>query len=147
VLTAPTSAITDLEIDSLRLMITRLARRLRKHSDQPLTPTQQSALTTLQRHGILRTGRLAEIEGIGKSTATRLTSKLEELGLVARTVDETDARSWQVVLTPVGQQLLVETSAAANLYLGRQLEGLTPDEVQKLIDAVPVLEKLLNVKA
>lgn len=143
----PEEATSNVQIDSLRLMITRLERRLRKHAGLALTPSKLSALATLQRHGIMRTGQLAEYEGIGKSTATRLASKLEELGLVERSVDESDARSWQVELTDFGHKLLVESSAEANQYLGRQLDGLTPGEAQRIFDAVPVLEKLLKVKA
>lgn len=146
-LASPNPPPTGDQIDSFRLMITRLARRLRRHSGQQLTPTQLSALTTLQRRGILRTGRLAELEGVGKSTATRLTSKLEGLGLVTRNTDEMDARCWQVELTDVGQKLLLESNAEENEYLSRRLGRLTPAEVQSLFDAVPVLEKLLSVKA
>jgi DNA-binding MarR family transcriptional regulator len=137
---------TELQIDSLRLMITRLARRLRKHAGPQLTPTLLSALTTLQRHGALRTGRLAELEGIGRSTATRLTSKLEAMGLVTRTVDESDARGWQVELTDVGHELLIKSGAEADQYLARQLDKLTPEEVQRIFDALPALEKILNCR-
>lgn len=131
----------------LRLTVTRLARRLRKHSGAELTPSQMSALTSLERHGALRIGRLAEIEGISKSSVTRLVDKLETMGLVERTPDESDGRSWQVGLTAPGVELLAESSRRADEYLARQLDALSADDQRRLRAALPALARLLEVKA
>jgi DNA-binding IclR family transcriptional regulator len=40
-----------------------------------------SALSTIERHGSLRLGRLAEAEQINKSTVTRLVANLEARGV------------------------------------------------------------------
>lgn len=134
-------------VDSLRLTVTRLARRLRKNSGASLTPSQMSALTTLERQGSIRIGRLAELEGISKSTATRLTGKLEDLGLVERIQDDSDARSWQVGLSSEGDRLLTMSSIRADEYLARQMSGLDPDDQRRLLEALPALERLLEIKA
>lgn len=131
----------------LRLAVTRLARRLRKHSGADLTPSQMSALTTLERHGTIRIGRLAQIESISKSTVTRMAGKLEALGLVERTPDESDGRSSQVGLTAEGVTLLTTSSRRADEYLTRQLAGLSDDDQRHLIAALPALERLLEIKA
>jgi DNA-binding MarR family transcriptional regulator len=130
----------------LRLATLRLARRLRKHAGLGLTPSQQSALTTLERRGSMRVGQLAEREQVSKSTVTRLVARLEDLGLVTRTQDETDGRSWWVSLTDEGSELLANSSQRADEYLARQLAELTPDEQRRLLAALPVLERLLEVK-
>jgi DNA-binding MarR family transcriptional regulator len=144
---APTGDAATTDTDTLRLAITRLARRLRRHSGADVTPTQMSALTTLERHGSMRMGRLAELEGITKSTATRLTAKLETLGLLARSPDDLDARSWQVELTAAGRSRLAAANAQASAYLARQVAALDPAEQRRLLAALPALEHLLTTKA
>jgi DNA-binding MarR family transcriptional regulator len=139
--------IADHRVNSLRLTVARLERQLRKHSGAQLTPTQMSALNILARHGRIRVGRLAQIEGISRPTATRLTGKLEDMGLVDRTQDDGDARSWQVALTPEGESLLALASMRADEYLERQISALSPDHQRSLLEALPALVRLLEAKA
>lgn len=135
------------DVAPLRLATLRLARRLRKHAGTGLTPSQQSALTTLERRGPMRVGQLAEREQIGKSSVTRLVAKLEGLGLVERTQDAADGRSWWVALTDQGADLLATSSKRADDYLARQLAELSPADQRRLFAALPVMERLLDVKA
>lgn len=135
------------DIAALRQTVIRLARRMRKHSGLDLTPSQQSALSTLERHGPLRVGELAAREQIGKSSVTRLVARLEALGLVARHSDSSDGRSWRVELTDGGRELLAASSEKANAYLSRQVAALPEDDQRRLHEALPALERLLDVKA
>lgn len=130
----------------LRLVTVRLARRLRKHAGMGLTPSQQSALTILERRGPMRVGQLADREQISKSSVTRLVAKLEGMGLVERTQDAADGRSWWVALTDQGAELLATSSKRADAYLARQLAELPPDDQRRLLAALPVLERLLDVR-
>src|SRR5215471_9250869 len=85
--TSPPPPGPDTVIDAarLRVAIARLSRRLRRHVLAGLTPTQLSALATVERSGPLRLGDLAAAEGIAPSTLTRLVTALEERGYVDRT--------------------------------------------------------------
>jgi len=142
----PETELDAAQLDALRLTITRLARSMRKHSGADLTPSQMSALTTLERHGTVRTGRLAELEGISKSSVTRLADRLEALGLLSRTVDDSDARSWQVALTDEGRRLLASSNATATDYLARKIAILPVEEQGLLGAALPALEMLLTIR-
>src|SRR5215471_7409036 len=64
--TSPPPPGPDTVIDAarLRVAIARLSRRLRRHVLAGLTPTQLSALATVERAGPLRLGDLAAAEGI-----------------------------------------------------------------------------------
>ncbi|MHC6594561.1 MarR family winged helix-turn-helix transcriptional regulator [Arthrobacter sp. C152] len=137
----------DPRVDALRLTITRLARLLRKHSGAGLTPAQLSALDSVGRHGRIRAGRLAQIEGISRPTAARLTGKLEEMGLVKRTQDDTDARSWQVALTPVGEHLLYVASVHAHEFLADRISAMPHSDQRRLLESLPALVRLLDTKA
>lgn len=135
------------DVEPLRQAVIRLARRMRKHSAVGLTPSQLSALSTLARHGPLRVGDLAAREQIGKSSVTRLVARLEALRLIARHSDSADGRSWRVELTDAGRELLTTSSEKANAYLSRQVAALSAADQRRLLEALPALERLLDVKA
>ena len=136
----------DADVAALRLVVLRLARRLRKHSGTNVTPSQFSALTVLERHGPLRLGDLAAREQVGKSTVTRLVTNLEAKGLVQRVDDVTDGRITQVELTTRGTAHLAEATERATSYLRVQLGGLSPADRTTLLAALPVLERMLATK-
>jgi DNA-binding MarR family transcriptional regulator len=136
----------DEDVAALRLVVLRVARRLRKNSGTNVSPSQFSALTVLERHGPLRLGDLATREQVGKSTVTRLVANLEAKGLVQRVGDDTDGRITQVGLTPLGSKHLTEATERATAYLRRQLDALTPTEQATLLAALPVLERMLATK-
>src|SRR3954468_11089477 len=84
----------------LRTASARLNRWLRQQ--QPigdLTLSQWSALVTVEEHGPLRLGELAEREHVSAPTATRLAASLEAVGYVARSTDAADRRSSFLALT------------------------------------------------
>ncbi|WP_423184795.1 MarR family winged helix-turn-helix transcriptional regulator [Arthrobacter sp. NyZ413] len=95
----------------------------------------------------MRVGRLAEIEGISKPTATRLTGRLEDMGLVERTHDDSDARSCRIRLRPEGQRLLTDASRGADRYLTTRMSALDPADRRVLMRALPVLVRLLETRA
>jgi DNA-binding MarR family transcriptional regulator len=131
------------QIAILRHTTLKLTRRLRKHSNPVLTPSQMSALWTLERHESMRVGELARREQIGKSSVTRLVARLEELGHVSRHADPADGRSSFVSLTSEGRALLAEVNQLANNYLARQVDALPTADQELLMNALPVLERLV----
>jgi len=127
-----------------RLVVLRLARRLRRTADGGLTATQLSALATIESRGPLRLGDLAAAEGIAPPTASRLVDHLEGAGLVRRQTDARDGRSFLVALTPAGVALLAELRSTGIRLLDRSMASLGEDDQVTLVAAVPVLERLLD---
>src|SRR5438874_13447586 len=78
---------------SLRISVSRLARRLRVEraaaglGEPDLSETQLAALATLERHGAMTPGELAEHEKVQPPSMTRVISVLVELQLVRREPD------------------------------------------------------------
>jgi DNA-binding MarR family transcriptional regulator len=127
-----------------RLVVLRLARRLRRTADGGLTATQLSALATIEIRGPLRLGDLAAHEGIAPPTVSRLVDHLEGAGLVRRTTDARDGRSFLVALTPAGEGLLAQLRSTGTKLLEAAMASLDDDDRAALVAAVPLLERLLD---
>lgn len=132
----------DLDSARLRLVILRLSRRLRRESAAGLTPTQLSALVTIERAGPLRLGDLAAHEGITPSTLTRLVTALDEGGYLIRRTDPADARSSLVTLSPAGALLLDRVRRETTQRLRERVAGLSAADRGALARALPALERL-----
>lgn len=148
--TSPTSdpsASEAPDIARLRLAVLRLARRIRQRADTGVTPSQLSALATLDRHGPLRLGGLAEHERVSKSTLTRSVAALEGAGLLERLPDPDDARCAVVAVTAEGAALLERSRQRADAYLARQFAALEAGERADLVAALPALESLIEAEA
>src|SRR5919204_1345267 len=103
--TASDAALTELAA-SLRLAITRTARRLRQEAGTDLSPSQTAALATIERHGPLTPSELATLEGVQRPTATRIVARLERAGLIERARDPADGRVSLVSASGEGRLLL-----------------------------------------
>jgi DNA-binding MarR family transcriptional regulator len=130
------------DVTRLRVTIARLSRRLRKHELAGLTPTQLSALSTVERTGPLRLGDLAAAEQIAPSTLTRLVSVLEDHGYVERRAVPGDARAWTLVVTARGHEVLDQIRQENTLLLADSLLTLSTEQLGALAAALPALEQL-----
>jgi DNA-binding MarR family transcriptional regulator len=128
----------------LRLVISRLARAVRQHGSAGLTPSQVSALATVEEFGPMRMSELAARELIGASVATRVIGNLEELGLVQRAAATTDGRVSVIELSDAGRQTLVDLWNERAAGLTARIERLQPEQAAVLQAALPVLETLVR---
>lgn len=128
----------------LRLAVSRIARRMRIEAGDGLgpTPSQMSALATLDKFGPLRIGELAVREQVTAPTMTRIVNVLQAGELVVRSVDSGDRRSWVVTLTPAGHTLVRKIRRDRTAFLVTMLAALPPEQLERLAGALPVLETL-----
>ena len=75
---------------------------------------------------------------------SRIIGKLEAAGLVARLADSGDGRVVHVAATKKGRDLVTRIRSERSDALNVALEGLSDDEQQKLMAALPVLESLVE---
>jgi DNA-binding MarR family transcriptional regulator len=149
---APTPAATrrqtgDAEMAArLRLSATRLARILRRQADTGLSPSQLSALATVEIHGPMTLGALAEHENVAPPSVTKVVNILETQGLVGREAAANDRRVAMVSITRDGSRLLEESRRRKNQWLAERLAQLEPDQRARLADALDVIEILTGVK-
>jgi DNA-binding MarR family transcriptional regulator len=129
----------------LRMVVARLSRRLRQEANEGATPSQLAALATVDRHGAMTLGELADHERVRPPTMTRIVAGLEEGGLLRRAIDPSDRRVARMTLTPEGERLLARSRTRKDEFLASLLEELEPEELAIVERAVPVLERLIDV--
>ena len=143
-----TPAKTDQDVAALaarlRLAVARLGRRLRQEAGEPLSPSQVSALATIDRQGEVTLGDLASAERVQPSSITAMAGKLEAAGHAVRRPDIADGRVTWIRLTPQGKRLLDRERARKTAFLARRLGRLDAGQVAALAEAIEVLERLVE---
>ena len=128
---------------AVHVALGRIVRSLRQevpHSE--VGAGSLSALLTLDVHGPLRVGTLAERENVAAASMTRIVNLLESLGLVTRTADPSDGRAQVTAITPAGARLLASGKEAKMAALRRRIEALPDGERAALAAALPALDQL-----
>lgn len=99
-----------------------------------LTPERYELLLLIKtaREGEATVGRLGEQLCIGQSAATQLARRVEDAGLIVRTISPQDARKHPLRLTEEGERRLAETLSA----LTKERAALA----SSLLPVLPVLE-------
>lgn len=128
----------------LRVGATRLARLLRRQGDTGLSPSQISALTSIERHGPMTLGHLADHERVAPPSITRVVEILVERRLVVRVPDPVDRRVTRVSTTPAGDALLADVRARKDLWLASRLAELDDDQRTRLAAALDVIDALTS---
>jgi DNA-binding MarR family transcriptional regulator len=139
--TVPTPDVAELAT-RLRVEIGRLKRQTRQHTRDGLTPSQISALATVDTRGPVRLGELARVESVAPPTLTKIVAGLEELGLVERTPDPNDGRSALVGLTRAGRSALTRIRTERTAFLAERIARLSPADQARLGDAIELLTRL-----
>lgn len=122
-----------------------LLRRVRPaDAASGLSAARLSALSVLVFGGARSLGELAEAEQVTAATMSRLVSGLEGAGLVRRERDRSDARRLRVSATPAGRAALEAGRARRVALMSALLAGLGPDRRGSVLEAVEILEAVLE---
>ena len=129
---------------ALRVSIGLLLRRLRQvQADGELTLPESSALTRLDRGGPATPSALARLEQISPQSMGATLSALEARGLVERRPDPGDGRRVVVSLSETWRRALRnKRNARVEQLAGALSSGFTHSELQQLMAAAPLLERL-----
>src|SRR5882762_477604 len=115
----------------LRLIVTRLSRRLRQEDATwggDLTATRQSALLTVAIHKRITIGELAAAERVQPPSMTRLVGTCEELGWLTRETDAHDRRICWVQITDAGTELLMESRNRREAFFAQLVARLSAED-------------------
>lgn len=128
----------------LRVAVTKLSRRLRQEAVTGVTPSQESALASINRLGRPTLGEVAQAERVQPPTMTRVIAGMEAAGLVSRLADPDDGRVTRVELTRSGRSALERIRSLKTVYLARRLALLSPGERERAAALTSLLEELVE---
>lgn len=129
----------------LSLAVVRLARQLRfRRPDSPVSLSQLSALSTLDKEGPITPGTLAIRERVRPPSMTRVIASLAELGFVDRCAHPDDGRQVLVSVSSAGRDLLEVERRASKEWLQQRLAQLQPDERKTLLAAADLMSAIVD---
>jgi DNA-binding MarR family transcriptional regulator len=128
----------------LLAVVARLNRLATQRIQMPLPAAQARLLATIEMHGEARIGDLAAVDHCSQPTMTTQVRRLEDAGLVSRTVDPGDARAVRIRITPDGKRTLNAVRSDRAAAIAPQLAQLEPEDRKVLADAVEVLRRLVD---
>ena len=129
---------------ALQVSIGLFMRRLRQAPVQgDLAVPEMSALARLDRAGPATASALARAEQITPQAMGATIAELSRWGLVDRHSDPADGRRTVLSLTEAGRQVVRSKRSARTQQLAKALaDGFTPGELETLLAAAPLIERL-----
>lgn len=124
--------------------VLRLARRMREVADDgALTGGALALLATLHRDGAMSAVALARREGLQPQSLSRLLTRLDTLGLIARSIDPADARRHAIAITRTGTETFMRQMAKRRAWLADKMaERLSSEEQERLFDAAALMLRM-----
>ena len=142
------SATTDQGLalaNELRPVLLRLARELRKETEQFGVTARQVTLLALVQHSPGLTLRaLANAEAISAPALSGQIDRLEQAGLLVRVRSDVDRRRVGLELTPEGTRLVRFVRERRTAWLAERLSGLEPEALHAIEAAIEPLRGLLG---
>jgi len=124
--------------------VLRLARGMRQAAqDGGLTGSAMILLGSLHRGGAMSAVELARREGLQPQSLSRLLARLDQQGLIMRSVDPEDARRHMIAITQAGMAMLAQQIARRRDWLAERMgERLSEAERGTLLDAAALMLRL-----
>jgi DNA-binding MarR family transcriptional regulator len=132
------------DMQDLRILIQKLARRIRAERGEDMADGKLSVLFQLDEHGVSTLRALAERERVTPPSMNRTINSLRAAGYVARTQSTEDARKVQIALTESGLELLRETRRRREAWFSQRLQHLSEEKLQVLRQVTPILRELIE---
>jgi DNA-binding MarR family transcriptional regulator len=133
--------------NDLRPVLLRLNRHLRRElAPLGITAGQAALLHAIDTGVAVGVRELAERERLSRPRVTAAIDRLEAMGLVTRTRSEVDRRRVELAVTAEGRRILRSARRRRTAWLAARLAQLDDAEQASVEDALPALERLLEVR-
>ena len=130
--------------NELRPVVLRLARELRRETDQMgVTSRQVTLLWLIRLNPGMSLRELAAEERISAPALSGHVDRLEKAGLLARVRHQGDRRRVGLTLTDEGERLLKRVRARRTTWLADRLRALDADDIEAIEAAIEPLGRLL----
>ena len=128
-------AVTHAVLTASRLLVAVTARSLAAVEDRVTLP-QFRLLVVLATHGDAKLVELADRLGVNPSTAMRMVDRLIAAGLAERRVNPGNRRETVLRVTPEGDRLVSDVTAARRREIAAIVERLAPRQRTALVEAL-----------
>jgi DNA-binding MarR family transcriptional regulator len=149
-LTSLNTYMNSIELSSsLRAVISTLYKELRKQisSVNTYSMTEFETIRHLARNSSLLPTELAALTRIKTQSMSQILKKMEEQGIIDRTPSEEDKRKVYISLTSFGKKMVEKAKYEKDEWMRSIIEkSLTDEERELLTKALPVLNKLAEIK-
>jgi DNA-binding MarR family transcriptional regulator len=137
--------VNEMDLGSqLLAVVARLHRWATRHANLPMSPAHARLLAQVDELGPARIGDLARADHCSQPTMTTQVQRLEQLGLVTRTADPSDARAVLIDVTSSGRALLAQMRLARAAAVAPLFAELTDDERRQVRSTLAILTRLLD---
>jgi len=135
---------TGAGVGGLGFLLDRVAHSLSRSFAEVLVPAEFSAtalglLTALRRWEPMTQSELASFLGVERQQALHLVNRLADRGLVVRSPHRTDARAWDVRITPAGRQAHDEALVTVREHERATFSVLDEDQPRTLAELLGLL--------
>jgi DNA-binding MarR family transcriptional regulator len=126
----------------LRRSVRRLVRRHWPH--EPLTPSAVELVRLLDANPGMRVGEAAAALGLVPNTVSTLVGALTARGLIARRLDERDARAARLFLTLTAKARVADWRDRRTQIVEDAFDCLNPEQRRTIHAALPAIRRLLH---
>lgn len=112
--------------------------------DSPYSLTEVRVLFELAQAGSMETGELRGLLGLDAGYLSRILTRFEGDGLVARERSASDARRQLVRLTPAGAEVFAGLDRRQSEEIDRLLAGLPGPDRERLVSSMAAIRRLLG---
>jgi DNA-binding MarR family transcriptional regulator len=110
-----------------------------------MSPSQWRVLSVLQAYGALSINEIVEATLMEQPTISRVVTRLQKDGLVARRLSARDSRMALISLTGAGVAVFKQIIPAALRHQEQALHGIGRKEIARLVATLEKIEK--NIEA
>lgn len=111
-----------------------------------LTGTQGMLVGILHRHGQMKISDLSKKIGLSNSTVSGIVDRLETQGLVKRIRSKTDRRVVYISVTEKFKRSFHNNFCEIEKKFEDIIDGVPSNEIDKILEGLDLLEKLINKK-
>jgi DNA-binding MarR family transcriptional regulator len=87
---------------------------------------------------------IAETLDMDKSYLSRVIGKLEDAGLITKSVSDSDTRKKHLYLTEKGRKLFTELEQLSNAQVADMLSGLNSEQMERLSESMHTIQSILG---
>ncbi|OPJ64149.1 MarR family winged helix-turn-helix transcriptional regulator [Clostridium oryzae] len=111
-----------------------------------ITVSQGIIIFSLCKYGEMKISDISERVQLSKSTVSGIIDRMEERGMVERTRNYEDRRTVYVKITKKFMEENKGLSEKAKESLFNLLNSAAPEDIEKIIDALKIMKRILNDK-